>query len=166
MTVDSYKWLPPSLKGYYENMQVPPFEDVPWTPLAKPLKDARIALVTTAGINVRGVEPPFDYEREDREPTWGDPTYRRLPRDLRQEQVQAGHLHINNDDILQDVNVAFPVHRLLELEAAGVIGSLAPRNFSFMGYQPDTTEWRERYAPEAAAKLRDDAVDGVLLTPV
>jgi hypothetical protein len=35
-----------------------------------------------------------------------------------------------------------------------------------MGYQPDTTEWRERYAPEVAAKLRDDAVDGVILTPV
>jgi hypothetical protein len=53
-----------------------------------------------------------------------------------------------------------------ELERAGIIGSLAPRNFSFMGYQPDTTEWRERYAPEVAGKLRDDAVDGVILTPV
>ena len=88
------------------------------------------------------------------------------PRDLRQEQVQAGHLHINNDDILQDVDVALPIHRLLELEAAGEIGSLAPTNYSFMGYQPDTTEWRERYAPEAARRMKDEAVDAVLLTPV
>jgi D-proline reductase (dithiol) PrdB len=166
MPVDSYKWLPPSLKAYYANMSVPAPEGVPWTPFTRPLPEARIALVTTAGINVRGVEPPFDYEREWDNPMWGDPTYRTLPRDLRQEQVQTGHLHINNDDIDRDVNIALPVHRMRELVAAGVIGSLAPRAFSFMGYQPDTTEWRERYGPEVGRKLKDDAVDGVLLTPV
>jgi D-proline reductase (dithiol) PrdB len=166
MPVDSYKWLPPSLKGFYANMTVPPYDGVPWTPFAKPLREARIALVTTAGINVRGVEPPFDWERERQNPTWGDPSYRTLPRDLRQDQVQTGHLHINNDGLDRDVNVAFPVHRMLDLEAAGEIGSLADHNYSFMGYQPDTTEWRERYGPEVAQKLRDQRVDGVLLTPV
>lgn len=164
--VDSYKWLPPSLKAYYANMPVAPFDGVPWTPFTKPLAQSRIALVTTAGINVRGVEPPFDYEGEQQRPNWGDPTFRVLPGDLRQEQVQTGHLHINNDDIDRDVNVAFPVHRMLELEAGGVIGSLAERNYSFMGFQPDTTEWRERYAPEVARLLREDNVDGVVLTPV
>ncbi len=165
MPVDSYKWLPPSLKTYFANMAIPAPDGAPWSPFSKPLSEARIALVTTAGINVRG-EAPFEYDREWDHPMWGDPTYRTLPRDLRQEQVQTGHLHINNDDIDRDVNIALPVHRMLELEAAGVIGSLAPRSFSFMGYQPDTTEWRERYAPEVAGKLRDAAVDGVLLTPV
>jgi hypothetical protein len=89
-----------------------------------------------------------------------------LPRTLRQEDVQTGHLHINNDDLDCDVNIALPVHRMLELEAAGVIGRLAGHNYSFMGYQPDTTEWRERYAPEVAARMKDDRVDGVILTPV
>ena len=163
---DSYRWLPPSLKAYFAAMAIPPPDGIPWTPLRKPLRDARIALVTTAGINVRSVEPPFDYEREQREPNWGDPTYRTLPRDLRQEQVQAGHLHINNDDLLRDVDVAFPVHRMLELEAAGEIGALALTNYSFMGYQPDTTEWRQHYAPEVARRMKDEAVDAVLLTPV
>ena len=166
MTVDSYKWLPPSLKGFFANMQIETPPEIPWAPLAKPLSEARIALVTTAGINVRGVEPPFDYEREQANPGWGDPTYRVLPRDLRQEQVQSGHLHINNDDIDADFNVAFPISRMLELEAAGVIGSLAPTNYSFMGYQPDTTEWREKYAPEVAERMKAEAVDAVLLTPV
>lgn len=166
MEVDSYKWLPPSLKAWSANLPVPPYDSVPWTPLAQPLAESRIALVTTAGINVRGVDPPFDYEREQDHPNWGDPTFRILPRDLRQEQVQTGHLHINNDDIDRDVNIALPVDRMRELEAAGVIGSLSPRNFSFMGYQPDTTEWRERYGPEAAALMKDDRVDGVILTPV
>ena len=164
--IDSYKWLPPSLKGYFENMQIDAPADVPWAPLTKPLAEARIALVTTAGINVRGVEPPFDYAREQLEPNWGDPTYRMLPRDLRQDQVQSGHLHINNDDIDADFNVVLPISLMLELETEGVIGSLAPTNYSFMGYQPDTTEWRERYAPEVARRMRDEHVDGVLLTPV
>jgi D-proline reductase (dithiol) PrdB len=166
VSVDSYKWLPPSLKGYFANMQIPPPDGMPWTPLAKPLSEARIALVTTAGINVRGVEPPFDYEREQTEPNWGDPTYRTLPRDLRQEQVQSGHLHINNEDIDRDFNIVLPINRMLEFEAAGVIGSLAPTSYSFMGYQPDTTEWREKYAPEVAGHMRAEAVDAVLLTPV
>ena len=166
MSVDSYKWLPPSLKGYFQNMPVPAAESLPWAPLGKPLSEAKIALVTTAGINVRGLEPPFDYEREQKEPMWGDPTYRRIPRDVRQEQIQTGHLHINNDDIAQDVNVALPLQRMIELEGEGVIGSLAETNYSFMGYQPDTREWREHYGPEVAQKLKDERVDGVLLTPV
>lgn len=166
MEVDSYKWLPPSLKAWSANLAVPPYDSVPWTPFSKPLAQSRIALVTTAGINVRGVDPPFDYEREQDHPQWGDPTYRMLPRDLRQEQVQTGHLHINNEDLDRDINIALPVQRMLELEAAGVIGSLSPRNFSFMGYQPDTTEWRERYGPEVAGLMKDDRVDGVILTPV
>ena len=97
---------------------------------------------------------------------WGDPTYRTLPRDLRQGDVQTGHLHINNSDIDRDFNIVMPVDRLKEMESDGVIGALNERNFSFMGYQPDTTEWRERYAPEVAGMLRDDRVDGVILTPV
>jgi len=34
-----------------------------------------------------------------------------------------------------------------------------------MGYQPNTSEWRERYGPEVAGLLKDEAVDAVLLTP-
>lgn len=166
MAVDSYKWLPPSLKGYFAAMQIPAPDSMPWTPFTKSLSQARIALVTTAGINVRDLEPPFDYSREREHPDWGDPTYRMLPRDLTPDLVQTGHLHINNEDMARDFNVAIPISRMLELEAAGVIGSLAPTNYSFMGYQPDTTLWREKYAPEVAARMRADAVDAVLLTPV
>ena len=166
MAVDSFKYLPGSIAAYYRNLPAQREEPVPWTPLRKPLAECRFALVTTAGIYVKGLEPPFDTEREQRQPTWGDPSYRRIPRDVRQEQIGASHLHINNRDILADVNIVLPVGRFLELEAQGVIGSLAQTHYSFMGYQMDTREWRERYAPEVAALLKDEAVDAVLLTPV
>ena len=165
MTVDSFKFLPGSIAAYYRNLPVQRQEPVPFTPLAKPLSASRFALVTTAGIHQKGTEPPFDTEREKREPFWGDPTFRRIPRDVRQEEIGACHLHTNNRDVLLDVNIALPVQRFLELETEGAIGALAPTSYSFMGYQMNTTEWRQRYAPEAAALMKDDGVDAVLLTP-
>jgi hypothetical protein len=133
--------------------------------LAKPVRESKVALVTTAGIYVKGLEPPFDGERERREPMWGDPTFRRLSRDVEQGQIGTSHLHINNRDIEIDVNIELPVHRFLELEAEGRIGSLAETNLSFMGYQPNTAEWEQKYGPEAAALMKDEEVDAVLLTP-
>lgn len=165
MPVDSFKYLPGSIAGYYRNLPVQREDPVPWTPLAKPLNECRFALVTTAGIFVKGEEPPFDAGREKREPMWGDPTFRRIPRDVRQDQIGASHLHINNRDLLEDVNIVLPLQRFLELESEGAIGSLAPTSYSFMGYQMNNSEWRERYAPEVAGLMKDEAVDCALLTP-
>ena len=165
MPVDSFKYLPRSIAAYYQTLRVERADPIPWTQLSKPLNQCRFALVTTAGIYDKEREPPFDAEREKREPMWGDPTYRRIRRDVPQAQIGASHLHINNRDILADVNIVLPVNQFAELEAQGVIGSLAAVNYSFMGYQLNTSEWRERYAPEVAALMKDEAVDAVLLTP-
>ena len=165
MPVDSFKYLPRSIAAYYQTLRVEQADPIPWTQLSKPLNQCRFALVTTAGIYDKEREPPFDAEREKREPMWGDPTYRRIRRDVPQAQIGASHLHINNRDILADANIVLPVNQFAELEAQGVIGSLAAVNYSFMGYQLNTSEWRERYAPEVAALMKDEAVDAVLLTP-
>ncbi len=165
MSVDSFKFLPRSIAAYYQNMSVQREDPVPFTPLAKPLDQCRFALVTTAGIHDKGQEPPFDAEREKREPMWGDPSFRRLAKDVSQEAIGACHLHTKNRDVLLDMNIVLPVQRFLELESEGVIGSLAPTSYSFMGYQPNTTEWRQKYGPEAAAIMKQEQVDAVLLTP-
>lgn len=165
MPVDSFKFLPRSIAAYYQTLVVQKADPIPWRPLAKPLNEACFSLVTTAGIYVKGLEPPFDAGREKREPMWGDPAYRRIPRDVRQDQIGASHLHINHRDLLDDVNTVLPVNRFAELGAEGVIGSLAPTSYSFMGYQPNTTEWRDRYGPEVAGLMKDEAVDAVLLAP-
>ena len=167
MPVDSFKFLPGSIAAYYRGMAVQRHEPIPWTPLSKPLSKARFSLVTTAGLYVEGAEPPFDAEREKREPMWGDPSFRRIPRDVRQAEVRCSHLHINPRDVLQDLNIVLPVQRFLELEADGTIASLAPTSYSFMGYQtdPGLREWRERYIPEVAGLMKDEAVDCALVTP-
>ncbi|MDI6857319.1 MAG: glycine/sarcosine/betaine reductase selenoprotein B family protein [Dehalococcoidia bacterium] len=163
--VDSFKWLPPSMAAYYRARPIEK-QEVPWAPLKKPLNQCRFSVVTTGGVYVKGKQPPFDVERERREPFWGDPTYRVIPRDVRQEEIGVAHLHINTSDIEEDVNIVLPIHRFLELEEAGEIGSLAPSSYSLMGFQWNQDEWRDRYGPEIAARMKEEAVDAALITPV
>jgi D-proline reductase (dithiol) PrdB len=171
MPVDDYKYLPRSIAASYQAQAVRRADPVPFTPLRRPVAETRFALVTTAGIWNTDTDPPFDYEREKREPTWGDPTYRVLRTDIRQEQVGAGHLHLNNDDLLADVNIALPITRFQELVATGEVGSLAECHYSFMGFQgggpagPNTSAWEHRYGPEAAARMLAEGVEAVLITP-
>jgi D-proline reductase (dithiol) PrdB len=168
MPVDSFKYLPRVIAAYYRMTERQPELPIPWTPLPRPLAECTVGLVTSGGLYHRGVEPPFDLEREKREPTWGDPTYRTLPTDIRQAEVGASHLHISTRDVLEDVNILLPIHRFEELAAEGRIGGLAEHAYSFMGYQgfpADTTAWQGTYGPEVAEKLKAEGVDCVLLTP-
>ena len=168
MPVDSFKYLPRVIAAYYRMTDRQPELPIPWTPLPRPLAKCRFGLVTSGGLYHRGIEPPFDLEREKREPTWGDPTYRTLPTDIQQAEVGASHLHINTRDVLEDVNILLPIHRFQELAAEGRIGGLAEHAYSFMGYQgfpANTTAWEGIYGPEVAEKLKAKGVDCVLLTP-
>jgi D-proline reductase (dithiol) PrdB len=168
VSVDSFKWLPSFLAKQYQALQLER-EEIPWTRLSKPIEQCHFALLTTAGLYPKGKDAPFDLERERREPTWGDPTYRMIPRDVKQEEIDAAHLHVNSEDVLQDVNIALPIQRFLELEEAGEIGSLAPSHYSFMGFQGfpgDTVPWRDRYGPEVARRMKEEGVDAALLAPV
>jgi D-proline reductase (dithiol) PrdB len=165
MTVDSYAFLPRAFKAIYE--AAPQFDHEPvWAEFDKPLAEARIGLLTSAGIFLAGEQEPFDVERERREPTWGDPTLRVIPNDVEQSQVGAAHLHINTADLLTDMNVALPIGRLNEFAAEGLIGSAAPEHFSVMGFQEQGAEvWRTTTAPEIAARCHAAEIDALILAP-
>jgi D-proline reductase (dithiol) PrdB len=168
MPVDSFKYLPRIIAAFYQATDRQPELPIPWTPLPRPPAGCKFGLLTSGGLYQRGVEPPFDVEREKQEPAWGDPTYRRLPADIPQEEVGVSHLHLNTRDILQDLNILLPVHRFQELTAQGHIGGQAKYAYSFMGFQgfpPDTTPWQQTYGPQVAEKFQAEGVDGVLLTP-
>jgi glycine/sarcosine/betaine reductase selenoprotein B len=73
---------------------------------------------------------------------------------------------LNPDDILADFNVALPLEVFAALEREGEIGSLAQSNYSFMGYQGRSTEaWHHTYGPELAKRLKEDAVNLLILAP-
>ncbi len=135
--------------------------DTPWTPLSKELKDCRVALVTTGGVHLRS-QPPYDMEDGE-----GDPSFREIPSWARPEDLMITHNYYDHRDADQDLNVVFPLQRLRELEAEGIIGEVSPRHFSFMGHTMgrhiDTLT--SRTAPKVATMLKADGVDAVFLTP-
>ena len=141
-------------------------EPAVFEPLRKPVEQCTIALLTSAGVYLTDTQESFDLDRERQNPTWGDPTYREIPRDVDQARVGQAHLHINGEDILKDVNVALPFKAFGTLEAEGAIGALAPIAYSFMGFQASgAREWTEDQGPELAAKLKERGVDVLLLAP-
>ena len=165
MAVDSYKFLPRSMRAMYESA-VAIDEPLAWAPLPKPVERCTIALMTSAGVFLKDSQEGFDEEREWREPAWGDPTYRAIPKDVRQEQIGCSHLHINHTDLLEDIGVVLPIRAFKALETEGRIGKLADEAYSFMGYQDRRLEdWRTVQGPELAARLKERAVDVLLLAP-
>ena len=168
MPVDSFKFLPRLIATFYQMTEREPAYPIPWTPLAKPLSECKFGLITSGGLYQKGVESPFNVEREKREPSWGDPTYRTIPVDIKQADVGVSHLHLNPVFPEEDVNVMLPLTRFQELAQAGEIGGLAVEAYSFMGFQgfpPDASAWQKTYAPEVAAKFKAAGVDCILLTP-
>jgi D-proline reductase (dithiol) PrdB len=124
--------------------------------VAPALADARVAIVTTAGLTVDEVR------------LWGltDASFVELPSDP--GRVRLSHFSPNFDrsGLAADPNVVFPVDRLQEMADDGTIGSVNHRHLAFMGAQFDLSTIVADTGPAAARLLRDDGVDVVLLTPV
>lgn len=132
-------------------------ESTPFTKPSRPLFESRVAIVTSAGLHLRG-DRPF---------TSGDPTYRNIPSATSAADIVQSHTSIGFDRtaVLADINVVFPINRLHEMVASGRIGALAPNFYSFMGAQRDTSAMKATSAPELAHRMLDERVDVVLLTP-
>ncbi len=129
----------------------------PWVK-PPPLAQCRIAIVSTAGLQVRG-DRPFG-------PSATATDYRVIAGDTPAAELVMSHQSVNFDrtGFQEDHNVAFPLDRLNELAREGVIGSVANFHYSFMGAAP--IRKLEPKARELAALLQDDRVDAVLLSPV
>jgi D-proline reductase (dithiol) PrdB len=164
--VDGFRFLPPGLKAWVQTF-IPDEEfqgSIPWTPLSEPLLQTTISLVTSAGISLR-TDPPFDMEREKREPLWGDRSYRVIPRGTTEKDIDVNHLHINTHYIKQDINVILPLTRMAEFEQEGIIGRLAPSSYSFYGFQWQSTRFLEEAIKPISKKMKQEGVEAVLLTP-
>lgn len=138
------------------NLPVPEFADTAFT-MPPALADARVAIVTSAALHRSG----------DEGFTATDTSYRSFPSDAR--DLVMGHWSPNFDrsGFAIDLNVVYPIDRLVELDKQGVIGSVASRHFAFAGNQPDDVATiRLDSGPAAAEELKADGVDVVLLTPV
>ena len=147
--------LPPAVAKRYAELDCPNFTTTPWVN-GPPLAERRVAIVSSAGLVVKG-EKPFRGR---------DPDYRVIPSETRPEQLMFSHISINLDrsGFQEDWNIVFPLDRLRELAAEAVIGSVAATHYSFMG-ATDPVQM-EPYARDVAFRLKADGVDTALLSPV
>ena len=132
-------------------------DDSPCAPMTKPLSEAKIALVTTAGLHLRG-DTPF---------TGGDQTYRVIPSSTPASGIIQSHMSIGFDrtGIMRDVNVTFPVDRLREMAERGEVGSVTENFYSFMGAQRSPRRIEEETGPEVGRLLIEEGADAAFLTP-
>ena len=165
MSIDSYRFLDfasRQLMKAWAARQEPGV--IPFTRLAKPLRECTVALVSTAGI-ARNDDRPFDQEREKRDPWWGDPSYRAIPLDTTEQDVRIYHMHIDPRFGQADLDVVLPMRRLTELAEGGVVSQPAATHFSIMGYILDPSVLVEETAPAIADRMHADDVDAVVLVP-
>jgi D-proline reductase (dithiol) PrdB len=147
--------LPAEMAKRLAELECPDFETTPWVE-GPPLSERRVAIVSSAGLTVRG----------DRVFRGRDADYRAIPSSTQANDLLCSHISINFDrnGFQEDWNVVFPLDRLDELAAQEAIGSVAVPHYSFMG-ATDPVQMADG-AREVASKLKADNVDAVLLTSV
>jgi len=132
---------------------------VPLARPTKPLHDSRLSFVSTAGVQPKG-SLPFDVVHPV-----GDYTFRRVPSTSRPSDLEIHQIKYPTSGANRDINVIFPIERLQELAADGVLGSLTPDFFSFIGYNMDPERLEREFAEEIAEAVAAEGADIVLLAP-
>jgi D-proline reductase (dithiol) PrdB len=141
------------------------YRSVDWSPgarLVRPLSEARLALISTAGLHL-GDQPAFDPAIKG-----GDASFRELADNVEVQELRIAHRSSAFDQTgaLKDRNLVFPLNRFRELVARREVGSLNHRHFTFMGSITAPGRLISESAPQVAAKLQEDQVDAVFLVPV
>ncbi|MCX7142582.1 MAG: hypothetical protein NT123_16250 [Proteobacteria bacterium] len=136
------------------------FEDVPFTPLKKPLAESRVVLVTTSQTTARNVERK---ESDGMQNAGGMYSLAvDTPLDLLYSPADN---YDTAATTLDDVNAFYPTSRLHEAVASGRIGSLTERFHGvYNAYSHRRT--RERDIPAVLERCREDGADVAVLTPV
>jgi hypothetical protein len=140
--INSFRFLDPVTKQVIKAwIRREPVRDIPWTTLSKPLTQAKVALLSSAGLGRPG-GGGFDQEGERRNPWWGDPRILPLPSTTGTGDVEVQHLHVHPKPPSKDLDCVLPLRRLEELVAAGSVGAMAETHYTLlprllMGRLPD-----------------------------
>lgn len=141
--------------GLQSEIFVPITPQPVWAPVKKELKDMTIAIATAAGVHLK-TDKRFNLA--------GDTSYREIPRDAKDDELMVSHGGYDNSDVNKDINCMFPLDRLRELADEGFIKDVAPVEYGMMGGGGNQKIFTEETGPEIAQKLKDENVDGVIMT--
>jgi hypothetical protein len=148
--------------GYTTPYRWAHYVDAPFQPLRKPLRQSRIALITTAA--------PFDPAKGDQGPGAkynGGAKFFQIydgdtskPHDVRISHIAYDRVHTTADDS----GTWFPLPQLHRLAREGQIGDVAPHFFG----APTNRSHRvtlQTDAPDILERCREDKVDAAILVP-
>ncbi len=121
------------------------------------MKESKVALIGTGGIYIKGEQEPFN--------TDGDTSYRVIPSSTPAERLAISHTHYDTTGADTDPNVVFPIDRLREMAAEGMIGSVADTAYGLMGYivRDDVEVLLNETAPEIAGRIAAEGVDAAII---
>lgn len=143
------------VKGLQSEIFVPVTPPPVWAEPKKPLKDMKIAIATAAGVHLKS-DKRFNLA--------GDSTFRKIPGNTPSSELMVSHGGYDNSDVNKDINCMFPIDRVRELVEEGLIKEIAPTLIGFMGGGGDQQKFREETGPAIAKILKDEGVDGVIMT--
>jgi len=148
--------------GYGNPYRWAHYAEVPFAPLAKPLGDCRVALVTTAapylpGRGDQGPGAPYNAAAKFYRVYSGDTAQLH---DLRISHVAYDREHTS----AADPNTWFPLPALRRAAAAGRIGALAARFHGLPTNRSQKTTL-EQDAPDLLERLRADGAEAAILVP-
>ncbi len=127
-----------------------------WCPIAKPVSESRVALLSSAALRLRHHQPFIPRE---------DLSYRQVPSDPNAGEIIIDHHSGIGKIPKQDPEIVFPRSALADLVRRGIAGALAPLHFSFMGGLRRPQEIEKQLAPAIANDLKQAQVDIALLVP-
>jgi D-proline reductase (dithiol) PrdB len=138
----------------FENRPV--FDPPRITPLRKTIAESTIGLFTSCGAQLID-DPPLG-ETEDI-------SFRLIPRDTPMSRLMVAHKTKVRKWAVEDLNVAFPLERMRELEAEGAFKRLAHTAVSMVGSIQRYTELVEETVPAMKQIYDSQGVDLVFLFP-
>ena len=129
---------------------------VPLTPLQKPVSESKLALIASGGLYALG---QIACHFKD------DLSYREIDIHTPEGDLRATHFAYDLAPVRQDPNTVFPVAPLKAQVAAGRLGSLAERAYTFMGGIYSARKVKDILAPAIVHRLLKDQADLALLVP-
>jgi D-proline reductase (dithiol) PrdB len=147
--------IPEPTRTVVTTVECPRFDTHPFVE-GPPLAQRRVAIISSAALIKRG-DTPFHF---------GSTDYRTIPADLPASEILTSHVSINFDrsGFQRDINTVYPIDRLKELAADGVIGGVANTHYTIMG--SSDPDGMADSADQIAGQLRQERIDSILLSPV
>jgi D-proline reductase (dithiol) PrdB len=153
-----------ALNEYYQTLGFPAYEwtvndSTAFTKLTRPLSECRVSMLTSGGVSHQSREP-FNPTAKN------DLRVDEVPWQSHASEFDINDAYYDTRDAKKDLNVLFPLERLRELAADGVIGSVAERLWSgFMGRIYNRSDVLKVAAPALVDDLQKDEVDLMILVP-